>query len=140
MERVNITDIDFNNDYSYTYRGVPFTGIAYESGANGRVVAEMTFMDGVQEGERREWYPSGVLRLESNYLHNGLHGVTKEWFPSGTLKRRAKHELGVLVESDIWNEDASAASSYRLAETDPNYRTLERLRLAKWRVKGKADV
>ena len=132
MNRVNIIDIEFNDDYSYRHRGVLFTGVAYECRRDGTLVSEMTFVDGIKEGESREWYPTGNKRTETNYKYNTLHGLGMEWFETGGQKRRTIHELGVLIESDEWDEDGNPVSSYRLTETHPNYEVLRKLRVAKW--------
>lgn len=132
MERVNVIEIKFNNDYSYTYRDAPFTGIAFEHGPAGELVSEMSFVDGVKEGPVREWYRSGGKRAETNWRHGALDGVGAEWFETGNIKKRTIYELGVLVESDEWDEEGTLVGVYRLSETDANYKTLQRLRLIKW--------
>jgi antitoxin component YwqK of YwqJK toxin-antitoxin module len=132
MMRVNVSEIEFNDDYSYTYQGEPFTGIAFELGPGGELTSEMTFVGGVKEGPVREWFPSGAKLSERNLHYGALHGVGMEWFETGKPMKRTVHELGVLLESDEWNEEGAVVDAYRLSETDANFKILQRLRLAKW--------
>jgi antitoxin component YwqK of YwqJK toxin-antitoxin module len=132
MERIDITDVEFNDDYSYRHHGVLFTGIAYELSPEGTLISEITFAHGIMEGPSHQWYPTGEKHADCNYHHNALHGSGNEWFTSGRQKRHTLHELGILVESDEWDEDGSLVSTFRLKEDDFNYKLLGMLRLAKW--------
>jgi antitoxin component YwqK of YwqJK toxin-antitoxin module len=128
MKRVSIEEIDHNDDYSYTYQGTPFTGVAYERGPAGQLVSEMTFAKGIQEGPARGWYPSGSKLAEENYHQGSLDGAGTEWFEDGKLKQRTLHELGICIESDMWDEQGTLISTYRLTEEDPNHRMLKAFR------------
>ena len=132
MNRVNISEIDFNDDYSYTYKGEAFTGVVMEHGPAGELISEMSFVDGVKEGPIREWYKSGAKRSEKNLHHGALHGVSMEWFETGKPKKREVAELGILLESDEWDEDGTLVATYRLSENDANFKILQQLRSAKW--------
>jgi antitoxin component YwqK of YwqJK toxin-antitoxin module len=132
MNRVNIREIDFNDDYSYSYRGVLFTGIACEYDDDGKLVSELKMENGIQEGLSSEFFPAGPKRSERCYHNNTLHGESREWFENGNLKERTFHEFGVLIERETWDSDGNAVSGFRLTENDQAYQTLERLRKAKW--------
>jgi antitoxin component YwqK of YwqJK toxin-antitoxin module len=133
MERVKMTEIDFNDDHSYSYHGRPFTGVAFEQTSEGKLISEIAFVEGVKEGQTREWYTTGAQRFEKNYRYNALHGEGREWLETGRLKKRTLHELGVLLEKDEWDEEGNLIFMYRLTESDSNYKILQQLRLAKWK-------
>ena len=88
MDRINITDIDFDDDYSYSYHGVLFSGIACEYDEHGKLVAELTMKNGVQEGLSSTFFPAGSKQSEKRYHNNTLHGESREWFENGNLKDR----------------------------------------------------
>ncbi len=119
-----IRRIEFNDDYSYTYNGVLFTGIAYEIDAASHLIGEITFVNGVQEGLTRTWFPSGARQAERNLRRNAFHGPGLEWYESGKIKERTLHESGITLERDVWDEGGTLISSYRLREDQPNYQLL----------------
>ena len=80
----------------------------------------------------REWYRSGAKQSEKNLHHGALHGVSVEWFDTGKQKKRTVAELGVLIESDEWDDDGNLVGTYRLSENDANYKSLQLLRSVKW--------
>ena len=129
MKRINVEQIDFSDDYSYTHNGVRFSGVGYELDASGRLICEITFVNGVQVGPRREWYPSGRKKAEDNiHRGGGLHGLSFEWYESGQLKQKTIAEFGIVLERDEWDEAGNLLESIRLSESDPNYRLLEKER------------
>jgi hypothetical protein len=75
--------------------------------------------------------PNGEQTVRKKYHYNSLHGVSSEWFETGGLRKRSVHELGILIESDEWDESGNLVSGYQLTEDDPNYKRLEQLRPAK---------
>src|SRR5258708_32491247 len=105
MSKVDISEVDFNDDYSFTRGGVPFTGTACEYDKQGKLVAEMAFRDGMKNGISTQYFPSGGLRFEKSYCDNTLQGEGREWFENGKLKQRTLHEFGFLVENDEWDDD-----------------------------------
>ena len=124
MKIVDIAEVNFNDDYSYTLRGVPFTGLARECDKQGRLVAEMSFKNGIQDGVSTQYFPSGRVRFEKSYRSNTLHGESREWFENGSLKQRTVHEFGFVLESDEWDEAGAQVKSFRLTEADPQYKLL----------------
>jgi antitoxin component YwqK of YwqJK toxin-antitoxin module len=132
VNRINIIDVEFNDDYSYSYRGKAFSGVACEYDDNSKLIAELTFENGIQEGVSRWFFSSGQKRSEKCYHFNTLHGEGREWFEDGNLRERTLHEFGVLIEKDTWDADSNSISTFRIAETDQAYATLQKLRKAKW--------
>ncbi len=128
MKRVDAGEIEFNDDYSYTHEGERFSGIGYELDAKGNLISEITFVDGVQEGPRRAWYPSGAKKAEDNIHQGGLNGLSLEWYESGALKKKTLGEHGIALERDEWDEAGNLLSTFRLTESHPNHRLLMRWR------------
>jgi antitoxin component YwqK of YwqJK toxin-antitoxin module len=124
MTIVDISEVNFNDDYSYTLRGVPFTGLARECDKQGKLVADMSFKNGKKDGVSTQYFPSGRVNFEKSYRNNAMHGESREWFENGTLKRRTVHEFGFLLESDEWDEAGAQVKTFRLTEADPQYRLL----------------
>jgi hypothetical protein len=58
--RVRGEELDFDDDQVFLYHGIPFTGVAYYD--DDGVTAEEEYVDGLREGNTREWYPSRVLK------------------------------------------------------------------------------
>ncbi len=132
MNKINIGELDFNDDYSYTHHGVLFSGVAYELDEKGRTIAEMAFRKGVQDGISTTFFPSGAIQIKKHLRFGALHGESHEWFDNGKLKERKLGEFGILIERDSWNEKGNLVSTYRLTEEDKNFKTLQILRVAKW--------
>ncbi|HEX4138743.1 MAG TPA: hypothetical protein VHY09_00230 [Candidatus Methylacidiphilales bacterium] len=124
MTIVDISEVDFNDDYSYTLRGAPFTGLAREFDKHGRLVAEMSFRNGKKDGVSTQYFPSGRVNFEKSYRNNAMHGESREWFEDGKLKRRMVHEFGFLLENGEWDEEGAQLGTFRLTEADPQYRLL----------------
>lgn len=67
------------------------------------------------DGEYKEWYKSGQIRIHSYYKDGQLHGECKIWDESGELEDHNFYNRGRLVEKIFVN----AKPSYILA--DGNY-------------------
>lgn len=131
MDRVSVQEIDFMDDYRYCYRGLPFSGTAFETDSNGRLIAEMEFHDGMQHGKSGVFYPSGQLQREASYRYNTLHGVVSEWNINGTVELVEEYELGVCVSRSITDGSGVLRLSYQLREGDSQFEILLMLRKAK---------
>jgi hypothetical protein len=68
--RVPDDQLHYDENLIYTYRGERFTGVGYED-VPGRGLEEISYVDGLQEGPARDWYPSGQLRGETMFRANG---------------------------------------------------------------------
>ncbi|HEY9842918.1 MAG: toxin-antitoxin system YwqK family antitoxin [Candidatus Sericytochromatia bacterium] len=132
MERVNGDELSMSSDYVYSWRGRPFSGIGYEKDSQGRLVGEITYLDGAQHGPTRIWFPeSGELRSETHYRHNSRHGLQREWYKGSegeALKSETEYEYGIVVRSRSWDLDGELAEDYVLTPDNPQYQTLELLR------------
>jgi antitoxin component YwqK of YwqJK toxin-antitoxin module len=109
-------NLDIDSELVATADGRPFTGIGYEeSSVLGR--SEVEYRNGVQEGIARDWYPSGVLKGESEYFQNTLHGVTRECDSSGRRVSETHYEYGIVVRRERFD---SSGVVIEVHELDPN--------------------
>lgn len=53
----------------YHYNGIPFTGIAFELNRQGKIISEITYIDGSVDGFFRYWYPQG-LQIHTEGFHS----------------------------------------------------------------------
>src|SRR4051812_21899569 len=130
MERVIATELDYTGDGSYTWRGKPFTGIAFWQTNDGKVTSEQYYRDGHATGPGWSWFPSGTLATESNSLAGVFHGVRREWSESGTLSREEMFERGICLWRKRWNDQGVQIEEYWLQESHPDYQVLTILRSA----------
>ncbi len=129
MERVDFEELGYDYEkYVDTYKCEPFTGIAYECAANGTLIAEVPFCNGIRDGIARFWYPSGSIEKIWNYKLGIGHGINQEWFENGHMKMEKKIEFGVCVWRKTWSEQGDLIEEYILPEDDMLYKTVLRLR------------
>ena len=132
MIRVNVDLIEFTDDYVYLLNGQPFTGVGYETNDNGVVISEMEFQNGMQHGTTRGFYPTGRVKREAQYQANTLDGFVRDWDEDGVLEREEEYEKGVCIRRKAIDASGQLALSYELSEKDPQYRTLQLLRNARF--------
>lgn len=129
--RINFDELDVTDGLLYTWNGHPFTGVACEYDNEGKLISETPFVDGIQHGIEREWYPSGQLKTEKHLIAGGLHGVSKEWFETGRLKIEAYYEYAILVKKKEWNENGTLILEKHIGEKDTLYEILKKQRMRK---------
>jgi deoxyribonuclease V len=105
------SELDYDGNLFFTYRGEAFTGVAYED-VPGKWLSEVSYRDGAQDGVAREPSPSGKLRVESWYRENTLHGFSREYNENQVKVSEEIYEYGILVrrtkldgpvrETDSW--------------------------------------
>ena len=115
-------------DGAYLYEGERFTGIAQGFTSEGARVSEIAYVNGIQEGQAKYWYPSGELLGEAHYLNNSLHGASREWHQNGQLKRDAEYEHAILLKEKKWSQNGELVEEYLLTENDPLFKTLQDFR------------
>lgn len=96
MLRINDELLDMNEEQTVFYEGKPFTGIAYEMEGD-KLVCEIPYCEGIQEGVAKEYHANGNISGEHNYKRAVLHGKSKEWHEDGKLKSEADYEYSILI-------------------------------------------
>lgn len=132
MNRVNVAFIDLTDDYLYVMNGQPFTGIAYEPNDDGVIISEIEFRNGVQAGITRGFFPTGVMKRESEYEYNTLHGFAREWNEEGVLESECEYERGICLRRRMLDSTGQLTLYYELQEGDPQFATLQLLRNARF--------
>lgn len=99
-------------DFFYNFNGKPFTGVAYETWPDGKLMSEAEYVDGRAEGFIREWYPSGNIKSEGYRRVDGRYGWEQEWFENGMPKSEIVVEWSKCVQKKVWNEAGELTSNY----------------------------
>jgi len=124
--RVNYDDLDYSDDQLVCqYQGKPFTGVAYETDAQGRLISEVPHQNGFRHGVVREWFPSGQLQSEVAYQRGGAHGVSKSWYENGRMESETVYELGIQTRKREWDREGKLTSESELKENDPMFSILQ---------------
>lgn len=129
MKEVSFDDLEPSEDHSVLeHSGVPFTGLAVEHDDAGRRIAETPYVDGQRSGIERMWSATGQLLSERGFLLDSLHGSVRSWFEDGRQQSEATYELGICTAKQDWDAGGAPTSDYRLTESDPQFKTLQKLR------------
>lgn len=123
--RVDFDDLELTDELIHYWQGKPFTGIAYEYGAEGKLLSEMSFVDGKEQGVAHEWYPSGQLKEEKEYREGSLHGQSQEWYKNGLLKSLSHYEYGILVDRKEWDKQGNLVKEVTIGEDNNLYSILK---------------
>ena len=119
--RVNIDNLDFNDDLQYFYDGEPFTGETVETAPTGEVIALTTFRDGIEHGPQRGWYRDGSKKSEVTAVNGLAVGTAREWHPNGQLAEESEfNDRGEMVRVQRWHEDGSPAPVQQRARAMTN--------------------
>ena len=120
---VNYEDLKYNEKTELIYANdekEPFTGIAKDYYEDKSLKAELTYTNGILEGETKQYYQSGKLKstaifskgllngqcigyyesgnieYEENYLDDELNGSVKDYYENGQLKAELNYKNGKL--------------------------------------------
>ncbi|MES2274394.1 MAG: toxin-antitoxin system YwqK family antitoxin [Bacteroidota bacterium] len=66
------------------YKSVPLTGCVYERYANGDFARQIPYINGLQDGMMRYWYPNQSLQQERFFASGKKQGIHKSWWPDGS--------------------------------------------------------
>ncbi|GAA1450784.1 hypothetical protein GCM10009602_47890 [Nocardiopsis tropica] len=107
MRGINEEELEYDYEAygAALFLGKPFSGEAIEVSGD-KVISLTTFVGGVVDGPKKEWYESGQLRSEGEVIHpQGAVGVWREWSESGQLVQRKEFdEKGNMISWREWNE------------------------------------
>jgi antitoxin component YwqK of YwqJK toxin-antitoxin module len=116
---VPFDDLIVEDDQSLAWQGRPFTGVAYETDGAGRLISEMTYVDGQQSGVGREWYESGKLRSESQFMHGSKHGLSRNWYEDGALASESEYQYSIKTQEKTWDRGGAPVGDWSLPANDP---------------------
>lgn len=130
QRRVPDSELDYDGELFYTYKGVPFTGVAYED-VPGKWLSEVSYRNGLQDGAGRDWYPSGALKAESWYRENTLHGVSREYNEDQVKIMEEVYEYGILISRTRWDDAGHEIETWKIDPDGPSFVRLQRYRAQK---------
>jgi TonB family protein len=67
-------------------------------------------------GSFREWYPSGQLKAEGQYLFDRLHDNLKTYYPNGVLRRNDMYHIDTLLQGHCYAKDSSEIAHFPYQE------------------------
>ena len=102
-----------------TYSGGKKRGLSKEFDKDGTIITMLEYNndflvsrekinridnDGLRQGEWKEFYPGGTIRVEKTYKDNMLHGYYKEYDLKGNLTLTMLYDSGAIVKSNVEDE------------------------------------
>jgi antitoxin component YwqK of YwqJK toxin-antitoxin module len=126
-QRVNEDDLDWDDDLS-VLDSTPYSGTAFLLYPDGSLKREVTYQNGFEEGDCREWHPNGNLRREWLAERGRATGNVKEWHADGTVKSVGEYEFGVELQYDEWNESGDLVAHRRIDENTRSFKYSQRKR------------
>lgn len=132
MNRVNISEIEFTDEYAYRWHDSPFSGLGVETTDDGTLLSEIEIRDGMQHGTTKEFYPSGHVKREANYENNTLNGFVREWDENGLPLLEEEYERGICLRRKAKNAAGKLAPVFELDENDPRFDLLKLIRAAEF--------
>jgi antitoxin component YwqK of YwqJK toxin-antitoxin module len=86
FEEAEIDRLDGGGVPIIFFQGKPFTGIVYETEADGSIAWEEEYINSYQEGWTRSFHPNGKLAQEYKSHNNKIiENTYKEWDEAGNL-------------------------------------------------------
>jgi antitoxin component YwqK of YwqJK toxin-antitoxin module len=89
--RVEFDDCEYADDQSLLYQGEPYTGVVFETYADGSPAAEQSYRQGILDGLSRVWHPNHQLKSETMYAF-GLRVYERQWHENGKPKLDRKFD------------------------------------------------
>ncbi len=77
---------------------------------NGKVKAELIYVNGKLNGISTMYYPSGIIKSRENYSNGVLEGLANYYYENGKLMREEFYKNGHLLFKRIFNLDGSITS------------------------------
>ena len=123
------------NKYYLKNTGEPYTGrVTNMSKKTWKKVLETYLVNGLINGEYKEWYPNGVLKYEGNFINGRREGMFYTWHPNGKIKNEMKYVNNALdslsfsfLENGMMekkhNQDTDLALVYDYSEFPKNLKT-----------------
>jgi TonB family protein len=67
-------------------------------------------------GGFREWFPTGQLKVEGNFIYDRFHDELKTYYPNGVLKRKDVYYIDTLREGHCYAQDSSEITHFPYQE------------------------
>jgi len=96
-----------------TYLNKKLHGLSRFVRADGSVIYDMMYRNGLKEGYFRKWNSKGQLTRRSMIHNNKMHGIGQEWDPEGHLIRELTYRNGLKEGSfRMWYSNGQLRDSY----------------------------
>ena len=130
MKQITVKDLDYEDDGRVSYEGQLFTGLATDYWASGQLAAEVNYVDGLIDGEVKERHQNGVLKEVSFYRKGEMNEKT-EMHENGQIKLKGEYESGIALWEKKWDSEGNLLSDYILTEENQQYKSLQIIRKIK---------
>jgi len=128
--------LSFHQDTLY-YQNIKYSGYCFDLFTNGDSLFVGSYLDGVEEGVFKKWYPNNQLaeyrtyhlgkkvgkhigfwedgqpKFEFNFMEGELQGVANEWYRNGQAYKAFHYEMGYENGSQkMWWENGIIRANY----------------------------
>ena len=100
---IDESDLDLDEDVS-VFQGQPYTGLVQAFYLNGAIKKQMTYCEGFEEGQCREWYANGQLKIEWYAVRGTVNAKAFQWHENGLIKSIANYVHGAELSFDEWDD------------------------------------
>ena len=83
---------------------VTYAEVRKEYYPSGQLKLEANFKDGKLEGIPKVYYEVGLLKLEGNFKDGKLHGITKGYYENGELNYVDTYKKGKKINRKVYDE------------------------------------
>jgi antitoxin component YwqK of YwqJK toxin-antitoxin module len=80
---------------------------------NGKIKAELRYVNGKLNGISTMYYPSGVIKARENYKNGVLEGLTKRYYEQGQLMSEEFYRNGRLLYKRVFSLDGTLTGERR---------------------------
>jgi antitoxin component YwqK of YwqJK toxin-antitoxin module len=90
------------------------TRVKREYYPSGQLRLETNHNDGVRQGLHRVWHEDGPVEWKENYRNGKLHGVSQRYYPNGVLRMEVNYKNGVPHGPQRhWERDGQLLAEYK---------------------------
>ena len=124
QREVNYEDLKYNEKTELVYANdekEPFTGIAKDYYEDKSLKAELTYTNGILEGEAKQYYQSGKLKSTAIFSNGLLNGQCIGYYESGNLQYEDNYkddELDGLIKEYYENGQIKSEMYYKSGNLD----------------------
>ncbi|GAA2597966.1 toxin-antitoxin system YwqK family antitoxin [Streptomyces tubercidicus] len=113
---VEYEDTYLDDDFRVHYEDELLTGEVVHRDGTGRVVAQISYVEGVPSGPQAEWYSDGSKKNEGQTRYGLAIGEWRQWYPNGQLAEHSVFNLqGRRVRRQRWDQDGILAEDKSFA-------------------------
>ena len=105
INRIATSQIEYNvnksdpEDMEIVYKKgskIPYSGIVFEKGENGKIASEVHYKNGIQDGLMTVWFENGKIAKKWNYKKGEPEGTYAEWHENGQKEQEGTYRNGKL--------------------------------------------